>query len=95
MNGDPLVKLKVYFHPKSKSRKVTLTAQFGSNASIVGERPRYKPFIPSVFTMFCRLVIMMLPVVNQTKENTSSNEGIKEYHLLTLTIKVQMLLSSS
>lgn len=43
------------------SRKVILTAQLGSSANIVGERPRYIPFKPSVFIMFSRLVIMTPP----------------------------------
>lgn len=38
-----------------------LTAQFGSNASIVGERPRYIPLKPSVLTIFCKLVMITLP----------------------------------
>lgn len=38
-----------------------LTAQVGSNAANVGERPRYNPRKPSFCTIFWRLVIMTLP----------------------------------
>lgn len=46
---------------RNNSRKVVLTAQFGSSATIVGERPRYIPLKPSVLNMSFRLVTMMLP----------------------------------
>ena len=57
---------------RKKEEEEVLTAQFGSKASIVGERPRYIPFKPSVFIMFSRLVIMILP---ECSPNKSSNNG--------------------
>lgn len=51
----------LFFPSGNKSLKAALTAQFGSNARIVGERPRYIPLKPSFFNMCCRLVIMTLP----------------------------------
>lgn len=45
-----------------------LTAQVGSRASIVGESPRYKPFKPSVFIIFRKLVTITLPEYRQKGE---------------------------
>lgn len=51
--------------------KVILTAQFGSSATNVGDKPRYKPLTPSVRIMFCKLVIITPP--DSHKQKTRHN----------------------
>lgn len=46
-----------------------LTAQLGSNASTVGERPRYIPRSPSFWTICSRLPIITLPDNSKFLEN--------------------------
>lgn len=49
-------------HSEERESEERETAQFGSKATIVGDRPRYRPLTPSSLKIVDKLPIMIPPV---------------------------------